>query len=175
MFVPNNPLALRICPELASEIGLNESIILLQLEFLISISNHYIDGRRWTYQSIRELKEKYFPFWNESTIKRTLSKLISLGLITRGNYNKASYDKTNWYAMVYDNVKNLASISIGAICTNGSVQNAPIDEGNLHQPIPEITSETTTETTIEENYKIGRLGNSRFHSLKDILPQGTCG
>ncbi len=169
LFIPNNPTSLRICPELAEEIGLNESIVLLQIEFLISISNHVHDDRRWTYQSVRELKEKYFPFWNESTIKRTIQSLITKGLLIRGNYNKASYDKTNWYAMVYDNVKNLASLSIGANCTNGLVQNGPIDSGNLHQPIPETTAEITTEN-IKNSY-------SSFLAIGAILknkkePQG---
>ena len=37
IFTLNDPHALRICGSLAQEIGLNESIVLLQLEFLISL------------------------------------------------------------------------------------------------------------------------------------------
>lgn len=71
--------------------------------------------------------------------------------------------------MVYDNVKNLASLSIGANCTNGLVQNGPIDSGNLHQPIPETTAEITTEN-IKNSY-------SSFLAIGAILknkkePQG---
>ena len=100
IFVPNNPLTMRICPELAEEIGLNESIVLLQLEFLISISTtEERDGTNWTYQSLRDLCEKYFPWWCIDTIRRTIKNLVEKELIIVGNYNKRKGDMTNWYAL----------------------------------------------------------------------------
>lgn len=64
LFVLNDPHALRVNAALAMEIGLNESIVLLQLEFLISISDNVREGRIWTYQSLSELQEAHFPFWS---------------------------------------------------------------------------------------------------------------
>jgi len=112
LLVVNNPHALRISPELAQEIGLNESILLLQLEFWISISTApEYNGFRWTYQSIRDMKNKAFPFWSTMTINRTLKSLLSKGYITEANFNKLPYDKTRWMRLG-DNISSLKSISL---------------------------------------------------------------
>ena len=50
-----------VCPKLAEEIGFNKSLLLLQLDYLIAISNHEKEGQRWTYQSVTDI-EKMFPF-----------------------------------------------------------------------------------------------------------------
>ena len=72
IFILNDSYPLRICPRLAKEIGLNESIVFLQLEYLISIAQHKRDGKLWTYQSTRKLQEDYFPWWSLDTINRTI-------------------------------------------------------------------------------------------------------
>ena len=94
IFILNDPHALRINAALAMEIGLNESVLLLQLEFLISISDNVQDGRVWTYQSLQELKERFFPFWSTATISRAVKRLVELELITVGNFNRAGFDRT---------------------------------------------------------------------------------
>lgn len=111
IFVLNNPNAPRLSPELAQEIGLPESIILLQLEFWISISDHCIDGRWWTYQSIRNI-QRTFVFWSIETINRTIKSLINKGLIETGNFNKKAYDKTRWFALDQEAINKLESVQI---------------------------------------------------------------
>ena len=143
IFVLNEPVALRISPALAEEIGLNESIVLLQIEFWISISNHVIDGRRWTYQSIRDMKEKAFPFWSKDTINRAITSLINKGLLIEGNFNEKKYDKTRWLALG-DGIKNLQSIRFVEGFEIRSTQNETRSSQN-ETPIPEITTEITTE------------------------------
>ena len=69
-----------LCPKLAEEIGLNESLLLLQLDFLIAISNHEQEGQRWTYQSVTDI-EKIFPFWSRATINRVIKSLENRGLL----------------------------------------------------------------------------------------------
>ncbi len=59
----------RIMPSLAQEIGLNECIVLLQICFWIQITNHYRDGQYWTYQSVRDMQEKAFPYWSLSVTR----------------------------------------------------------------------------------------------------------
>ena len=110
IFVLNEPYALRISPALAQEIGFNESIVLLQLEFLITISKtKEIDGNIWTYQSLADLKENYFPFWSLSTINRIVRKLERGGYINIGNYNKLGYDRTQWYSLNEEGIAKLNS------------------------------------------------------------------
>ncbi len=165
IFILNDPHALRVSPELAVEIGFNESIVLLQLEFLISISDHVHEGRVWTYQSVRDLQRHHFPWWSIATISRTLKQLQEQELILIGNFNRAGFDKTQWFALNEKGLKRLRSIRLGD--ETGVFQNeTPIAQGETRAfqvvtpslqnetAIPETTTETTTEKkgplTLEE-------------------------
>ena len=151
LFVLNEPSVLRISPTLATEIGLNESIMLLQIEFWISISDNVQEGKRWTYQSVREMKEKAFPFWSLDTINRTVHSLLRKGLLIEGNYNKQKYDKTRWFALG-PGIAELNSVRLDSGCRTGVYENHTRSTQNHTRStqnrttIPEITTETTTES-----------------------------
>ncbi len=166
LFIINDPRAPRLCPELASEIGLNESILLLQLEYLIGISTHLIDGRRWTYQSVTDL-QGMFPFWGRATIQRTIESLESQQLIIVANHNKMKYDRTRWFALNPEGVNGLKSIRLaepgepfqnGTAVDNSSPPAEAVPNRNKAfqsgtgsfqdgTTIPEITPESTSEIT----------------------------
>jgi len=77
LYVVNSGPVLRLSPELATELGLIESVILLQVDYLVSIYGaEGEDGRLWAALSIRDLQRLCFPFWSIATISRTLSGLI---------------------------------------------------------------------------------------------------
>ncbi|MBK7201886.1 MAG: hypothetical protein IPH87_15215, partial [Anaerolineae bacterium] len=63
LLILNDPHPMRICPELALEIGLNESIVLLQLDYLLRIApddeRHWHDGQKWTHQSLTDLQAHF--------------------------------------------------------------------------------------------------------------------
>ena len=102
-----NERPLLIPPTLAAEIGLNEAIVLQQIHFLLSISDHNYDGRKWVYNSYDDW-QKQFPFWSKPTIVRIFKRLEDAELIVTGNYNKRLYDRTKWYTVNY---KKLAILS----------------------------------------------------------------
>jgi len=112
IFTLNDPYALRINNGLAKEIGFNESVVLLQLEYLIAISNNWRDGRYWTYQSLNDLHDNYFPWWSRETINRTIKKLLRMKLIVIGNYNNHKYDRTRWFGLNYANCDALESLTV---------------------------------------------------------------
>lgn len=112
IFTLNDPTAPRLNPALAMEIGLNESILYLQLEFWIAIANHEYDGHNWTYQSLTDL-EAAFPFWSKSTLNRAILSLQEKGLIfVSYEYNKKKYDRTRWFAINLEAASKLKSISV---------------------------------------------------------------
>lgn len=161
LFVLNEPNAIRLSPFLASEIGLNESIMLLQVEFWISISDNEHDGMRWTYQSVRDMQEKVFPFWSISTIQRTVQSLLDRRLLVEGDYNTQKYDRTRWFALG-EGLKNLAAIRMveGVGTRSGQNETRPSQDGTRRgqngtrsgqngTTIPETTTEITSETTTE--------------------------
>ncbi|GEM_PF-6541209 len=165
-----NGIQQRLSAELAQEIGLNESIVFLQLEYLVAISGHEHDGRLWTYQSVRDL-ERQFPYWSTATINRTLRNLVEMGLLIQGNYNTAKYDRTRWFAINWDAVRKLRSVTVGGVSSQGvdtrSNQNDTRSDQNVTRAaqnvtradqdvtraaqnvttIPEITSKNTPNTT----------------------------
>ena len=144
IFTLNEPAAPRLNPALACEIGLNESLLLLQLEFWISISDNERDGKQWTYQSTRDIQNKAFPFWSVMTINRGIKSLIKQGLIeSTTKYNKARYDKTRWFTLVPENINKLSSVRIDGYVTRSS-QN---DTGSSQNDTALIYTENTTENT----------------------------
>jgi len=88
--------------EVAKEYGVDCAIVLEYLSFWIKKNEangkHFYDGRYWTYNSIKAFSE-LFPYWSESQIRRILTKLEDSNLIVTGNFNKAGYDMTKWYAV----------------------------------------------------------------------------
>lgn len=150
----NDPHPMRIDRDLAAEIGLNESIVLLQIEFLISISSNERDGRRWTYQSLDDLKQVYFPWWSVATLHRIVRSLADKNLIVIGNYNKLGYDRTQWYALNEEGINSLHSIAIfqneKSIFQNDKIDLIKMKNGSYQnettipestQRLPEITTE----------------------------------
>lgn len=100
--------------KLASVIGLNESIVLQQLNYwLHGKSAKQIDGRLWIYNTYDNWQKDNFPFWSKSTVRRALDSCIKKGLIITGNFNKAGFDNTKWYSIdagKLDQVMNSASV-----------------------------------------------------------------
>ena len=88
--------------EIAVEYGINAAILLQNLDFWIAKNKankeNYIDGRYWTYNSIKAYKE-LFPYMSERQISIALKKLADEGLIVTGNYNNSAYNHTTWYAI----------------------------------------------------------------------------
>jgi|SRR5690625_4419798 len=145
-----------ILPQLATIIGLNESIILQQVHYWIkhneSSNRNHKEGHYWVYNTFDEW-EKQFPFWSGRTIKRTFKKLEDEKLLIVGHYNKKSYDRTKWYRINYKTLETLASSHSDKMAQcimtnwhNGKGQNGTMDSDKMTRPIPETNSETNSET-----------------------------
>ena len=145
----NDPNSPRLRPDVAKEIGLNESIVFLQLEYLIAISDHEHDNRKWTYQSLKALQEM-FPFWSHMTIQRAIKSLEQQKLIIIGNYNKRKNDRTQWFALDLEGIGKLESVTLISESISQSVKSISQPVKSISQPVttlPETTTEITTKTT----------------------------
>ena len=148
LYIINDTTVLRIVPTLAEEIGLNESVMLLQIDFLKSISNtQNKKGRPWTFQSIRQMQDEYFPFWSKDTINRTIASLQKMRLIRCGNFNKAAYDRTRWISINYAKASKLQSVQVNGLSHFATVlsQDATRSTQNA-TTIPETPTETPADT-----------------------------
>jgi len=113
LLVLSDPHAMRINQDLAREIGFENSLVLLQLEFLIRTSSeaNYKNDNWWTYQTLKKLRQEYFPWWSEKTISRILVDLQTKKFISVGNFNKTQFDRTQWFSLNPEGLQNLKSVS----------------------------------------------------------------
>lgn len=135
-----------IIPELATRIGLNEAIILQQIHYWLLRSKHEIDGRKWIYNSIPGWKTQ-FPFFSESTIKRTIKKLTQAKIVLTGTYNKRKFDKTKWYTIDYEVYREFISTDDQVKMTRREGQNDLISSGQNDPTNTMILPDSTTEIT----------------------------
>lgn len=88
--------------QLATEIGLEESIILGNIKHWVSNNaannKNLHDGEYWYYNSSRAFQETY-PYISQSKIYNVLKRLEKDGYIKTGTFNKAAYDRTKWYTL----------------------------------------------------------------------------
>lgn len=147
-----NDQPVMVLPKLAEAIGLNEAIVLQQIHYWLTTyqeadkEDHYRDGKWWVYNTKAEWQEN-FPWWSESTVWRTLTALRESELVrTTDTYNKKGYDRTLWYTINYKTLAELEK-SILSKWENASSQNDKMENVNMTSPIPETTTETTTDLT----------------------------
>lgn len=145
-----------VLPQLATCIGLNESIVLQQIHYWIKQNEknnrNFKGDHYWTYNTFEEWA-KQFPFWSMPTIKRIFKKLEDGDLLLVGYYNKKSYDRTKWYRINYKSLESLYSHHnikvtqcIVSKRSNGKYQNDTKDNIKMIPTIPETNSETSSET-----------------------------
>lgn len=108
-----NSQPLLLLKELAVQIGDREALFLQQLHYWIeSDLAHYIDNKWWIYNTYNDWREDNFPFWSDSTIRRIVKSLKEKELIiTTDKYNNWSQDRTTWYSINYEKLKQYEEIS----------------------------------------------------------------
>ena len=106
LLIDDQPL--QVLPSLAESIGLNESLVLQQIHWLLSRSKKKISGKYWVFNTYEEWRDKHFRFFSLSTVRRTIKNLEDLGLITSTTeFNKMKVDKTKWYTINYEKLDRL--------------------------------------------------------------------
>ena len=171
-----------VLPKLAQRVGLNESLFLQQLHYWLLQKRNIRDGYYWAFNSYPEWL-KQFPFWSESTLKRTVNSLEKSGLVITGNYNSMKIDKTKWYRIDYKVLKEITSDieefdgkasndeSVQNDLTNGSKRTD--EDIDLNRPIPEITTETTTKNktkdkTVPDKSETEKILNDLFEKWYNL-------
>lgn len=135
---------------LANVIGVNEALFLQQLNYL-STSNFglEVDGKRWIRNSLEDWRDHNFTFWSDSTIKRIIARLLSLGAIqTRSDINKDPCDRTSWYAVDYDFINNIDDKKI----SNSIRSNRPNALGQV-DPLHQVNLTESLQGNQEKEYK----------------------
>ena len=106
LLIPDYPLT--VLPNLAVQIGLNEAIFLQQVRYWMTREAGFCDqyGRRWIYNTVKQWRDQ-FPFWSESTIKRTIRSLEEQNALLSTTVGDA-FNKTKAYTINFDRIEELA-------------------------------------------------------------------
>lgn len=137
-----------INPALAEKIGLNEAIILQQLNYWLTRTGSGVsyDGVLWVYNTYSEWREQA-PFFSERTIQRAILKLEKIGIVRSEMLRKSKGDRTKFYT-INQSHELLAPSSrqddttITTDCLDHRDKMAPPSCQN-----GTLSTETTTETT----------------------------
>ncbi|AEY69642.1 putative phage O family protein [Erwinia phage PEp14] len=158
-----------INPELAERIGLNEAIVLQQLNYWLTETESGIEvnGRRWVYNT-HDQWAKQFPFWSVDTVKRALTVLTKQGIVIAEKLQKSQRNHTNFYTIEFEHP---ALTEEGNLPSSKRAKAPSSEEGKMHQStgadcpdvkrancpvlLTEITTETTTEITAETSQQGG--------------------
>lgn len=88
--------------DIAKKFGVIPSIIISYFENVVAYGDSEncikIDGKYWLIASISTF-EKIFPYLTKSQIRYHISKLISNGVITNGNFIESKTDNTKYYTL----------------------------------------------------------------------------
>lgn len=163
-----NSHALVLDKKLAVVLGLNEALVLQQMDYWLGINKkknrNFHEGRYWTYNTINNWQEE-FPFWSKSTIKRIFKKLRKMNLLETENFNVYQMDRTLWYTINYEKLEELCNSEISSIDfteedaedknqnnqpirsdkENHNSQNKPMEKSKETLPLPENSTKTSTE------------------------------
>ena len=157
----------------AQRYGVDEAIVLSNFKHWIkkneANNRHFYEGRTWTYNSAKAFAE-LFPFWTPRTIQRILTSLEKQGAILSGNFNKSSYDRTKWYAILepepFDKTRKWSDANCPMDLretSNGFTESV--------QPIPDVNTDvkpdvnTNKKTTPEEPSDKGQAFADWFATL----------
>lgn len=135
LLIKESPLTFQ--PSLAIAIGLNEAIVLQQVQYWITNpknTGYEQDGYKWVYNTYKDWKTENFPFWSEATIKRTFLSLEEKGLLISIQPMKNTYDREKYYRINYEQLDTFDEVKL----TRSMESKRPV----LHY----------TETTSENNF-----------------------
>jgi hypothetical protein len=135
-------------------------------------ATNYHDGKYWTYGTVQEYRDRDFKFWSLDTVRRTINKLVDLGFILKGNYNKMKMDKTSWYTIDYPVLdtwinKNAKKPDDSAFMQNGNMDSdiCQMQDGKISTSImADYNVPFVQNTTLDD----GRLPNAIQENKKGI-------
>ena len=188
-----NERPLVVLPSLAEALGsVDEAIILQQLNYWLQKSTKVHDGKRWVYNTLDAWMAQFPWIKSKTTLKKHLNKLAKLGLVLKGNDNKAGFDRTAWYSIDYQQLELFtaefeakkardAGSSMGQKLAHGEPENgsckgqkmAHAEARNCPTNTIDYT-ETTPETTTENNMSSSKSDESiPFKEIIEYLNEKT--
>lgn len=173
-----------VLPTLACAVGLNEAIVIQQINYWISNPKigKYYDGLHWVRNSLEEWQEQNFPFWSMSTLKRIMASLDDNKLIHKTvALNDNPYDKTLWYTLNRPTILRIVSeyqldtIEKVDMALSTSCQNDTIVSVNVVSSYTDNTSDIKDNTPALPNGKTSDSKKETKSKEKDYAARAAAG
>lgn len=174
LLLDEQPLVL--LPQLAVAVGLNEAIVLQQINYWIKLKEKALardcfkNGNYWVYNSYEDWRAQ-FPFWSTKTIQRTIRNLESLKvLISTDKYNAKKYDKTKWYRIDYEKLDLLGKEKEENILLKDKIITLKKDNEiieNTHKD--KLSSGETIENTHRDTLSLSKRTNCPYGGGQLVL------
>ena len=148
-----NESPLIVLPTLACVLGLNNAIVLQQIQYWLAIEGNGVEsgGYKWVYNTYGSWN-KQFPFWSEDTIYRSIRQLEAKGVLISEKLWQYKSNQTKFYRIDFDTLGHvmdaylqLASPQIAELKDNRILRSSIT--ANCGVLYTETTTEITTETT----------------------------
>lgn len=94
---------------LAKKLNKSKATIINQIDYwthVLQDEKHFHEGKYWVRETYGEWQEQ-FPEMTARGIQKVLLSLEQEGYIYVGNFNSKPYDRTKWYAVNYDKIKDV--------------------------------------------------------------------
>lgn len=141
---------LQLLPTLAVLIGVNEAIVVQQLDWLLKNPKSgkvLSDGHKYVYNTYEEWRET-FPFWSERTIQRIFLELEERKIVV--SYQPDGVvSRRKYYRLDFDQLERLqadsehAKLAPSGTCQLDLIRNMP----SWHLPLTETSAKTSSENT----------------------------
>jgi hypothetical protein len=88
---------------IAKSLGLHAAIVYNHIIYWICHNAHkkdaeLIDGKYWMYETQQQMAD-FLQYLTVDDVQKAVAKLLDSGLIIKNNFNKNSFDRTNWYSI----------------------------------------------------------------------------
>lgn len=147
---------------LATQLGsIDLAILVHHMQYWINhnkrLGRNFKEGRTWMYQT-REEMAAHFPYWSSYQLRRFTDRLVELGILIKGNFNKMKIDQTLWYAFEIEEMftigENAKSIDESA---NSIAESA--------KPIPNSKPNSLSSDSLDLGLQTGACDTERLETL----------
>ena len=157
LFVLNDPLSPRLSPALAVEMGLNESLLFLQIEFLLVVEGVWIGDRKWVRKSLTDWTA-IFSFISTQTVNRAIEQLKKDEYIYVENFDKGNHKAPRWFAINVEGASKLKSITLLKPLSQNETEPPQEDKSTPSQnetesPQEDKATPSQNETALSQNEK----------------------
>lgn len=151
-----NDRPLMVSKELAKSLGVDQSMLVQQLHYWVEKNKkndkNYFNNKYWLYSTVKEMRDRDFPFWSEKTLRRYLNALSDKGIIIRRHFSDNASDSTYFYTIDYDVLASVCNVVFENIPENTTEKSqntdGQVDQGTLDKMSTPFNKDK--ETNIKE-------------------------